>query len=131
MIELRFFGPWMKCNANIVLLYFFKFSIMLGIILCCNRDIIPTWWVGKSVSQLTHFERTIYSHVMSDMSSIWTDVLITKLVVRPLFVKSSNEKLKWNMDVNVRTSWYDVCLYIYIYIYIYKWGIHLIRMSCC
>jgi hypothetical protein len=29
------------------------------------------------------------------------------------FVKTSNEKLKWNTDVNVRTSWYDVYEYTY------------------
>jgi hypothetical protein len=57
MIELRSFDPWMKYYTNIVLLSFFKLLIMLEIILCCNRDIIPTWYVGKYVSQLTHFEK--------------------------------------------------------------------------
>ena len=48
---------------------------------------------------------------MGDMSSAWTNMLIIQLVVWPPFVKTSNEKLKWNTDVNVRTSWYDVYEY--------------------
>jgi hypothetical protein len=120
MIELRSFGPWMKYNTNIVLLCFFKLPIMLEIILCYNRDIIPTWCVGKSISQLTHCEKN-YIYACYRWYEFCMNGHVNHSISRPtLFVETSNEKLKWNTDVNVQR-----CVWIYI------WGIHFIWMSCC
>ena len=125
MKELCSFGPWVKCNVNIVLLCFFKLPIMLEITLCCNRDIIPTWCIRKSISRPTHLKRIIYSYVMGDMSSIWTDVY--RSISHPTaFVKTCNDKMKWNTNVNVRSCRYDV--YEYTYVVFFLWGCHVVKL---
>jgi hypothetical protein len=126
MIELRSFGPWMKYNTNIVLLCFFKLPIMLEIILCYNRDIIPTWCVGKSISQLTHCEKN-YIYACYRWYEFCMNGHINHSISRPtLFVETSNEKLKWNTDVNVQTSWYDVYEYTYEVSILY--GCHVVKL---
>jgi hypothetical protein len=126
MIELRSFGLWMKCDANIALLCFFKLPIMLEIILCCSRDIIPTWCVGKSISQLTHCEKNyIFAcYGWYEFCMNWRgNHSISRLTP---FIETGNEKLKWNIDVNVRTSWYDV--YEYTYEVLISWGCHVVKL---
>ena len=132
MKELCSFGPWMKCKINIVLLCFLKLLIILEITLCCNRDIIPTWYVRKFVLRLTHFEKQfIYSHVMDDMSFAWTNVLITQLVIQPflqiLVMKNWNRTRMWMyeqvdmicMNIQIRYSFNeDVVL----------WKLHVVRI---
>jgi len=126
MIELRSFGPWMKCNANIVLLCFFKLPIMLEIILCYNRDIIPAWCVGKSILQLTHCEKN-YIYACYRWYEFCINGHINHSISHPTpFVETSNEKLKWNTDVNVQTSWYDV--YEYTYEAFILCGCHVVKL---
>jgi hypothetical protein len=109
MKELRSFDPWMKCNVNIALLCFLKLPIMLEITLCCNRFIIPTWCVRKFVSRFTHFEKN-YIFACYGWYEFCMNGHVNHSISRLTpFVKTSNEKLKWNTNVvNVRTSWYDV-----------------------
>jgi hypothetical protein len=126
MIKLRSFGTWMKCNANIALLCFFLLPIMLEIILCCNRDVIPTWCVRKSISQLTHFEK---NYIFARYG--WYEFYINRHVNHSIsrsnpVVKTSNKKFKWKMDVNVWTCWYDV--YEYTYEVFILWRCHIMKL---
>jgi hypothetical protein len=86
---------------------------MLEITLCWNKDIIPTWCVRKFVSQLTHFEKNIYSYVTGD--ELCMNKHVTRSISCPTpFVKTCNEKLKWDMDVDVRTYRYDMYEYTHV-----------------
>ena len=114
MKELCSFGSWMKCNVNIALLCFLKLPIMLEITLCCNRDIIPTWYVRKFVSRLTHFEK---NYIFACYG--WYEFCMNKHINRSIsdptpFVKTCNEKLKWNMDLYVITYRY-MCMNIHMW----------------
>ena len=125
MKELCSFGPWMKCNVNI-LYYVFKFPIMLEIILCYNKDIIPTWRVRKSVSQLTYFEKN-YIFACYGWYEFCMNKRINCSIIRPAsFVKTWNEKLKWNTDVYVRICRYDV--YEYMYMIFFLWGCYVMKL---
>jgi hypothetical protein len=112
MKELCSFGPWMKCNVNIALLYFLKVLIMLKITLCCNRDIIPTWCVRKSVSQLTFWKEYIFTYY--GWYKFCMNRRINHLISRPTpCVKTCNEKLKWDTEVYVPICRYDMYEWIY------------------
>jgi hypothetical protein len=126
MIELHSFGPWIKCYANIVLLCFFKLPIMLEIILWCNMDIIPTWCVGKSISQLTHFEKN-YICTCYEWYEFYMNGYVNQISRPTPFLETSNEN--WNgtriwmceqvdmmcMDIHMRySSNEDVVLWNYM-----------------
>jgi hypothetical protein len=126
MKKLCFFDPWMKCNVNIVLLCFFKLPIMIEIILCCNRDIMPTWCVRKSVSRLTHFEK---NYIFACYG--WYEFCMNRRVNHSIsrlapFVKTCNEKLKWNTDMYVQTYRFDV--YKYTYVVFFLWGCYVVKL---
>jgi hypothetical protein len=109
-----------------LLYYVFKLLIMLEITLCCNMDIIPTWCVRKFVSQLTYFEK---NYIFTCYR--WCEFCINRRVNRSIsrstsFVKTCNEKLKWNMDVYVRICSYDV--YEYTYVVFFLWGYYVVKL---
>jgi hypothetical protein len=91
-------------NVTLILLYYvFKLLIMLEITLCCNKDIIPPWCVRKSISRLINFERNCIFACYG-----WYEFCMNRRINRSIshptpFVKTCNEKLKWNMDVYVWT----------------------------
>jgi hypothetical protein len=122
MKELCSFGPWMKCNVNIALLCF-KLLIMLEIILCCNRDIIPTWCVRKFIPRLTHFEKN-YIFVCYGWYKFCMNWRVNRSICHQTpFVKT----LKWNTDVHVRTCRYDV--YEYTYVVFFLWGCYVVKLQ--
>ena len=96
-------------NVMLIFLYYvFKLLIMLEISLCCNKDIIPTQCVRKSISQLTHFENN-YIFACYEWYEFCMNRCVNRSISRPIpFVKTCNEKLKWNTDVYVWTCRYDV-----------------------
>jgi hypothetical protein len=107
----------MKCNVNI-LYYVFKLPIMFEIILCYNRDIKPIWRVRKSISRLIYFEKndifTCY-----ELYEFCMNRRVNRSISRPTsFVKTCNEKLKWNTNVYVRTCRYDVYEYTYMVLFL-------------
>jgi hypothetical protein len=109
-----------------LLYYVFKLLIMLEITLCCNRNIIPTWCLKKSVSQLKHFEKN-YIFVCYRWYEFCKNRRVNRSISHPtLFVKTCNEKLKWNTDVYVRTSRCD--LYEYTYVVFFLWGCYVVKL---
>jgi hypothetical protein len=125
MKQLCSFGLWMKCNVDIAF-YVFKLLIMLEITLCCNRDIIPTWCVRKSISQLTYFEKNCIFACYG-----WYELCMNRRFNRSIscptpFVKTCNEKLKWNMDVYVQTCRCD--MYEYTNVVLFLWGCYIVKL---
>jgi hypothetical protein len=115
-------------NVTLMLLYYvFKLPIVLEIILCYNRDIIPTWCIRKFVSRHTHLEKN-YIFVCYGWYELCMNRHVNRSISRPTpFVETCNEKkLKWNTYVNVRSCWYDV--YEYTYAVFILWGCHVVKL---
>ena len=114
-------------NVTLILLYYvFKLLIMLEIILCYNRDIIPPWRVRKFVSRLTHFEKNCI-FACYRWYEFYMNRRANRLISRPTpFVKTCNEKLKWNMDVYVWTCRCD--MYEYMYVLFFLWGCNVVKL---
>jgi len=105
-------GPWMKCNVNITLL-------------CCNRDIISTWSVRKSVPWLRYFEKN-YIFTCHGWYELCMNGYVNRSIGRPTpFIKTRNENLKCNTNVHVRTCSYDV--YEYTYVVFVLWGCYIVK----
>jgi hypothetical protein len=98
---------------------------MLGITLCCNRDIISTWSVRKSVLRLGYFEKN-YIFTCYEWYELCMNGYVSRSIGRPTpFVKTCNENLKWNMNVHVRTCSYDV--YEYTYVVFVLWECYVVK----
>jgi len=99
---------------------------MLEITLCCNRDIIPTWCVRKFVSRLSYFEKN-YIFACYGWYELCINRRVNHSISRPTpFVKTCNEKLKWNTDVYMRTCRCDV--YKYTYVVFFLWECYVVKL---
>jgi len=114
-------------NVTLIMLYYvFKLLIMLEITLCCNRDIIPIWCVRKSISRFTDFEKN-YIFACYGWYEFCLNRRVNRSISRPTpFVKTCNEKIKWKMDVYVRTYRYDV--YEYTYVVFFLWECYVVNL---
>jgi hypothetical protein len=117
-------------NVTLILLYYvFKLLIMFEITLCCNKNIIPTWCVRKSISRLTHFEKNyIFAcYGWYGWYEFYMNRRVNHSISRPTpFVKTCNEKFKWNMDLYVRICRYDV--YEYTYVVFFLWECYVVKL---
>jgi hypothetical protein len=110
-------------NVTLILLYYvFKLPITFEITLCCNRDIIPTRCVRKSISWLTHFEK---NYIFTCYR--WYEFCMTRCVNLSIshptpFVKTFNEKLKWNTNVNVRMMCMNIRMWYSSYEGVMLWN---------